>query len=81
MVYLRFFFALPVKIRVLVLASGILFLSGALGMEMIAGPLVEARGSANFSYALMANMEEFLELSGLVVFITALFLYLERELK
>ena len=72
-VFLKLWLSLPRRTRALFFVAAFLFLSGALGMEMVAGPFVERHGAANFSYALMANAEEILEMFGQVVFIKGLF--------
>lgn len=68
----RLVLSLPSQVRARVIAAAVLFLAGALGMEMLAGRLVEQGGGAGLAYALMANLEEVLELSGQVVFIDGL---------
>jgi hypothetical protein len=70
--YFRFFLSRPRPQRGPFLASAALFLAGTLGMEMIGGRYVELHGNATFTYALIANAEEALELFGLVAFIHAL---------
>jgi len=72
-VFLKLWLSLRRPTQVLFLVAAFLFLSGALGMEMVAGPFVERHGAASFSYALMANAEEVLEMLGQVVFINGLF--------
>ena len=42
-------------------------------MEMLEGRYIELHGASNFSYALMANVEEILEMLGQVTFIKGLF--------
>jgi hypothetical protein len=76
--YVRFFLSRPGPERGLFLASAALFLAGTLGMEMIGGRYVELHGSASFTYALIANAEEALELFGLVAFIHALMTLLKK---
>jgi len=66
--------ALPPRIRTVFMAAALVFLSGALGLEMIGGLVAERGGPANISYALIANGEEFLEMCGEVIFIKGLFL-------
>jgi hypothetical protein len=72
-VFLKLWLSLPRRTRVLFFVAAFLFLTGALGMEMVGGRFVEQHGAANFSYALMANAEETLEMLGQVVFIKGLF--------
>jgi hypothetical protein len=69
---------LPPGIRTLFFVAAFIFLSGALGLEMIGGSLVEGSGSSSIAYALTANAEEFLEMCGEVLFIKGLFLMAEE---
>jgi len=64
---------LPAKTRTLFILAAGLFLGGTLGMEMVGGRYVEHHGASNFTYALMANAEEILEMLGQVTFIKGLF--------
>jgi len=70
--------ALPRRIRIIFIAAAVIFLSGAIGLEMIGGLFVEGNGPANIAYSLAANAEEFLEMCGEVVFIKGLFLMAEE---
>jgi hypothetical protein len=74
--YLRFFLAQPM--RGWFLASAVLFFSGTFGLEMLGGRYVEMYGDKSFTYALISNCEETLELIGLVLFLHALLLSLTR---
>lgn len=60
--------ALPPTMRALFILSGIVYLGGALGMEAIGGIYAEAHGKANFSYLMLANVEEFAEMVGMILF-------------
>ena len=53
LLYLKFLIHLPKKPRVLITLAGLIYVSGALGFEMIAGPVVEwyAAGSSLQSYS------------------------------
>ena len=77
--YLRVFLGLPPGVKRIFLLAAALFLGGALGLEMAGGRFVEAHGAANFTYALLANAEESLEMLGQVVFLHGLFLLLKTE--
>ncbi len=76
-VYARFFFSRPRPARRLFFLSAGMFLAGTLGLEMVGGRYVEMHGNGNFTYALIANLEETLELLGLVVFLHALMTLLD----
>lgn len=75
--YLKFFFALPGKLRRGFFMAGFIYISGALGMELIGGFYAEQEGLANIRYALITTVEETLEIIGILLLIKYLFLYLQ----
>ena len=79
--YLSFLAHLPVKTRNLFLTAGAIFVSGALGMELIEGNYANSFGERNMVMAILTTIEEFLEMMGVVVFIYALMSYLSSETK
>ena len=80
--YFKFLFALSPRARRWFIAAGAVYLSGALGMELVGGAEFEAHGSdMNLTYALMTTLEEFLEMSGIVIFAYALSSYIDIELR
>ncbi|MEM1042398.1 MAG: multidrug transporter [Bacteroidota bacterium] len=62
-----------------VLVAGALYLGGALGLEVVGGAWASAVSDFDLVYALLTTVEETLELAGVVAFIYALLLYLERR--
>ncbi|TNC48351.1 hypothetical protein FHG66_14635 [Rubellimicrobium rubrum] len=62
----------------LMIASALLFLSGAVGVEMISGSVMEEAGLNGQGYRLLTSLEEGLELSGILLFIHALFDHRDR---
>ncbi|MCB1124592.1 MAG: hypothetical protein KJT03_23770, partial [Verrucomicrobiae bacterium] len=78
-VYLRFLVRLPGKTRTLFIVAGILFISGALGMEMISANYFDHHGGKTLAYDLMTTLEESLEMLGVFTFIYALLAYLGNE--
>ena len=78
-IYLRFWLNLPSRTRVLFLASAAIFVSGALGIEMMAGYYLSNYGS-NIGYSILVLIEESMELLGSSLFIYTLLNYL-RYLK
>ena len=79
LVYLKFLFRLPVATRWLFVLAGVVYVGGALGMEMIEGQFVFLFGQASMAHALMVAFEEFLEMSGVVLFIYALLSYFRTQ--
>jgi len=63
--------------RILLIGSAFLFLSGAIGMEMLGGAEAEAGGIATLRYRVLATIEESLEYAGLLLF----FLFLLRQMR
>jgi hypothetical protein len=81
LVYLRFLFSLPARIRYLIIFAGILYVGGALGFELIGGNWTELYGQENVAYALITTCEQSLQMAGILVFIYALMSYIASELK
>ena len=77
-IYLRFTFALPKKIRSLFIIAGTLFVSGALGIEMFSGYIINIHGTASRSFFWIATLEEIFEMVSIVIFIHALLRYIEE---
>ncbi len=77
--YLRFLVDLPVRTRRLFLIAGALFVGGAIGLEMVGGYYQSYYGRYNLTYSITTNVEEFLEMLGIVVFIYALMSYMKLE--
>lgn len=76
---------LPSDTRFAILASGIVYCTGALGVEMIAGQYLTAthteaimKTNKDFVYSLLAITEESLEMIGTVLFLRALVDYFVR---
>ncbi|WP_407556711.1 hypothetical protein [Winogradskyella sp. 4-2091] len=79
--YFKFMMRLPKRILKLFILAGVLFVSGAVGMEMLGGMHAEVHGEETITYALMFTFEEFLEMSGAAVFFYALISYIEMKFK
>lgn len=73
--YSRFLFDLPAKIRRLFIAAGSVYILGALVMEMLSGAQMDLHGEWNLTYVAIATTEEFLEMTGAVLFLYALMVY------
>jgi hypothetical protein len=50
----------------------VIYLGGAVGMEMIEGLVVEGSGQQSFLYRVLTNMEEGMEVLGVLIFIYAI---------
>jgi hypothetical protein len=72
--YLRFLLALPRRFGALFVASGAVFVAGAVGAEWI-GSEIFRRWGFNWAYQIEVIIEEGLEMVGIALFIYALLLY------
>ena len=75
--YLRFLLRLPHRTRMLFVLAGIIYVSGALVLEMADGYFVSKKID-NIGFAIVNTIEEYLEMFGIIVFIYALQDYLGR---
>ena len=76
MVYRRFLWGLPRETRSRFLVAGAVYVTGAIGLEMVESWYVELHGNQNLPMALTISVEEGLEMLGVVLFIRALLLHL-----
>lgn len=77
--FVPFLLALPRLAAFGIIASGLLYVGGALGMEMVAGAIIDAgsRAAASYHYATMT--EETLEMLGVALFVATLLAILHRR--
>jgi hypothetical protein len=76
LLYLPFVRALPPAMRRRSVIAGVVYVGGALGMELPLGWWADRAGTDNLPYALLDAVEESLELLGLTLFLLALVDYL-----
>lgn len=74
--YLRFLFRLPARTTALFTVAAVLYLGGALGVELIEGWYEENYGRRNLIFSAFITLEEGLEMAGVIVFIHALLTYI-----
>lgn len=77
-VFARFLWQIEKRTRWLFITAGAIFVTGAIGMELIAGMVVEAHGVESLGHTFEQAVEEFLEMCGTIVFLYALLDYLGR---
>ncbi|HWF59143.1 MAG TPA: hypothetical protein VN666_02380 [Nitrospira sp.] len=74
--YLRFFFALPARTRMQFFTAAAVFVSGAIGVEVLAGNYSASHGGEeSLQFSMFATVEEGLEMAGVIVLINALLNY------
>lgn len=81
--YLKFILHLTPKVRIRCVLAAALFVSGAIGLEILGGYYHSIAGLGSHTndatYSALQLVEETLEMSGIVVFINALLLHLETR--
>lgn len=70
--YLKFLLHLPARTKSLIVLAAVLYVGGALGMELVNGYYFELYGPENIRYSMLTTLEEFLEMLGVVIFVKAL---------
>ena len=78
--YIKFLPQLPKKIFWLFIISGAIFVTGAIGVEMIGAKNYHSENSSEIINAVCYSIEEFLEMLGIAIFIYGLLLYIEEEI-
>jgi hypothetical protein len=73
--FLRFLQHLPATFRSRFLLAAILYLGGAIGVELVGSHHAGLHGSENWTYSMIATLEESLEMAGLIMFVWALLDY------
>lgn len=74
-----FLWSLPRPTLVRFLAAGAVFVSGALGVEMMGGILSSTIGESSAVYNLATTLEEALEMAGALLFLRAVLLHWEAS--
>jgi hypothetical protein len=78
--YYRFLFSLPRRTGLLFAIAAIVYVTGALGMELVGGQHAALYGMENFGFTMLVSVEETLEMIGVIVFIYALLEQVKRNL-
>lgn len=79
--FLRFFLTLNAKTRLNFIISAALYIGGAIGIEFLNGYYAELHGEQNLIYSLLSNLEECMEMAGIIIFIRGLLEYIASNFK
>jgi hypothetical protein len=79
--FLKFLNRLPAKTRLHFLVAGAVYLGGCIGVELIGGRYDELYGKKNLTYSLISTFEESFEMTGIIIFIWALLVYIAETTK
>lgn len=71
----RFLFKLPYPTRILFIVSGFVYTGAAICFELFEGNMAKKYGHNTLNYLLLCAAEEFLEMTGVIIFIYALLKY------
>ena len=74
--FARFLWNLPKRTTIIFLVSGIVYLGGCIGFEMLGGCQAEKHGVRNLTYFFLVTFEESLEMFGVIIFIHGLLDYM-----
>ena len=77
--YFYFLRKLPKKISRLFIFSGVTFITGAIGFELIGSKFITEPGHFNLTTSILYTFEELFEMSGITLFIYALLLYIKNN--
>ncbi len=79
LLYGRFLLRLPPATRAMIVAAGVIYAAGVISLEAVAARHDELYGQNNWTFGVLATVEEVFEMGGLVLFVYALLAYAERE--
>ncbi|ARS34820.1 hypothetical protein [Pontibacter actiniarum] len=78
--YLPFLLSLHSKLRFRVMLAAVVYVGGALGVELYGGYYADAFGLDNLGYALITTVEETMEITGVLLLLHALYKHLKQQL-
>lgn len=79
-IYLRFLLTLPSATRRGFLLAGVVFIGGAIGLESLSMIIYRLTDGTSLLYLLAANLEEFSEIAGILIFLYAISDYIQHEI-
>ena len=77
--YLGFLLALPRNTKFLFVCAGVLFVGGAMGVELLSANEADFHGTETILYSTLYTVEELCEMFGIAIFCYALMRYIENE--
>ena len=77
-VFRKFILSLPINTKALFICAGTVYVTGALGMELIGGYIADNYGY-NTIYGIASTIEELLEMLGVVIFVYGLLSYIQTQ--
>ena len=75
--FLPFLIKLSKRYKIIFILSGIVYISGGLGFELIGGYYAEKESTSNIIYSILNNIEETMEICGMIIFLYGLLDYIK----
>ena len=73
-IYFRFYLTLDRWLQFRLFLCAVIFLGGAIGVELFSAREADAHGTATLTYSILYTIEESMEMSGLILLIDTLLL-------
>ncbi|NND80879.1 MAG: hypothetical protein HKN50_00480 [Gammaproteobacteria bacterium] len=67
LIYFKFYLGLERSLQVRLFVSAVVFLSGAVGVEMLSAQEASVAGTSSLTYSVLYTIEESLEMAGLII--------------
>ncbi|NIS81169.1 MAG: hypothetical protein GTO14_13410 [Anaerolineales bacterium] len=80
LMYLRFMVGLPRRTRLYFILAGVIYVTGAIVLEIVSGRQEALHGRRSFAYVAAVTVEEGFEIIGIVLFLHALLVYISSEM-
>lgn len=77
--YLKFVLALPRQTMILFVCAGLIFIGGAMGIEVFSAREADLHDTDTLLYSVLYTVEELCEMIGIVIFCYALLRYIEAQ--
>ena len=77
--FFRFLLRLDKKMRKMLILAAVLYVAGAIGLEIIGGIYLDWAGTDDLLYAMLTAVEETLEMVGVIIMVKALMSYLAEK--
>jgi len=77
--YFKFYLRLPRHTQIGLFVAAAMFLFGAVVLDMLGGNEADANGTSTIYYSVLYTIEEILEMTGVIVLIRTLLIYMKKE--
>lgn len=78
-IYFRFYLSLERKLQIRLFLCAVIFLSGAVGLEILSAREADISGTSSLTYSILYTIEESMEMAGLILLIDTLIRKIQRE--